>query len=74
MSGPRPVFERHDHRYGGSACPDDIMSIQSVVDAPEGGQEEIAHSTWGYETPGGFFPRPYGMYSTVDSPYHEPDC
>ena len=39
------------------------MAIKSLVDAPSGGQDEIAHSNWGYETPGGFFPRPYGKHS-----------
>ena len=62
MSGTHPVLERHDSRYGGPAQPS-TMAIKSLVDAPSGGQDEIAHSNWGYETPGGFFPRPYGKHS-----------
>lgn len=71
MSGTRPVLERQDYRYGGPAHPD-IMSIQSVVDVPAGVRDEIAHSNWGYETPGGFFPRPYGKLSTTDRPARLP--
>lgn len=60
----RPVLERHDPRAGGSAQLNDIMSIQSVVDAPPGDENGAFESSWGFETPGGFFPRPYGEYTT----------
>lgn len=68
MYRTRPSLERHEPRYGGPAYPNDIMSIQSVLDTPPGSKHEIAHSTWGYETPGGFYPRPYGRCSTVAQP------
>ncbi|SPO05205.1 uncharacterized protein DNG_07892 [Cephalotrichum gorgonifer] len=35
------------------------MSIRSLVDAPPGGQDEINETPWGFETPRGFFSRPY---------------
>lgn len=66
MSGIQPVLERHDQRYGGPAHPNGMMAIQSVVDTTSGGRDDITHSTWGYEAPGGFFPRPYGKFLTMD--------
>lgn len=67
MSGIQPVLERHDARYGGLAYSRDIMAVQSVVDTPSGARDDITHSNWGYEAPGGFFPRPYGTFLTIDS-------
>ena len=68
MYRTRPSLERHEPRYGGPAHTNDIMSIQSVLDAPPVSRNEITHSTWGYETPGGFYPRPYGRWLTVAQP------